>query len=133
MASGSADADKLGAQLEERKKLMYKNGSPIGYKEYYARMVINNHYADTLAYKWATSGKENFSSKDNYAPGSGGGGSLNPYYGAYPPGYGAYPPVRPYIDWYGPSVRWGETYNLGVVTGATSSIIHRFNPYRPVR
>ena len=133
VASGSTDATKLGEQLEERKKLMYKNGSPIGYKEYYARMVTDNKYAHKLAYKWTTSGNESFSSKDNYAPGSGGGGAVNPNSQVPFNGYGAYPPVRPYIDWYGPSVRWGGTYNLGVVTGATSSIIHRFNPYRPVR
>lgn len=127
VASGSPDADKLEAQLKKRKQLMYSNGAPIGYKEYYARMVINNHYADTLAYKWATSGKENFSSKDNYAPGSGGGGSLNPGYGAYPPSYGAYPPVRPYIDWYGPSVRWGGTYDFNTLNGAIYGIGRRFN------
>lgn len=127
VASGSADADKLGAQLEERKKLMYKNGSPIGYKEYYARKVINNHYADTLAYKWATSSKESFSSKDNYAPGSGGGGAVNINSQVPFNGYGAYPPVRPYIDWYGPSVRWGGTYDFNTLNGAIYGIGRRFN------
>ena len=126
VASGSADADKLEAQLKERKSLMYKNGAPIGYKEYYARKVINNHYADTLAYKWATSGKENFSSKDNYAPGSGGGGAVNLNSQVPFNGYGAYPPVRPYIDWYGPSVRWGGTYNFGNLERATFGITSRF-------
>ena len=130
VASGSPDADKLEAQLKERKKLMYSNGAPIGYKEYYARMVINNHYADTLAYKWATSGKENFSSKDNYAPGSGGGGAVNPN-SLFPfNGYGAYPPVRPYIDWYGPSVRWGGTYDFNTLNGAIYGIGRRFNGRR---
>ena len=126
VASGSPDADKLDAQLKERKKLMYSNGAPIGYKEYYARMVINNHYADTLAYKWATSGKENFSSKDNYTPGSGGGGAVN--FNSQVPfnGYRAYPPVRPYIDWYGPSVRWGGTYNFGTLGSAAFGITSRF-------
>lgn len=130
VASGSADADKLEAQLKERKNLMYKNGSPIGYKEYYARKVINNHYADTLAYKWATSGKENFSSKDNYAPGSGGGGAVNLNSQVPFNGYGAYPPVRPYIDWYGPSVRWGGTYDFNTLNGAIYGIGRRFNGRR---
>ena len=130
VASGSTDATTLGEQLEERKKLMYKNGSPIGYKEYYARMVINNHYADTLAYKWATSGKENFSSKDNYAPGSGGGGAVNLNSQVPFNGYGAYPPVRPYIDWYGPSVRWGGTYSADILNGAIYGIGRRFNGRR---
>lgn len=130
VASGSSDADKLAAQLKERQKLMYKNGAPIGYKEYYARMVINNHYADTLAYKWATSGKENFSSKDNYAPGSGGGGAVNINSQVPFNGYGAYPPVRPYIDWYGPSVRWGGTYDFNTLNGAIYGIGRRFNGRR---
>lgn len=130
VASGSSDADKLGAQLEERKKLMYKNGSPINYKEYYARMITNNHYAGTLAYKWTTSGNESFSSKDNYAPGSGGGGAVN--FNSQVPfnGYGAYPPVRPYIDWYGPSVRWGGTYSADILNGAIYGIGRRFNGRR---
>ena len=130
VASGSPDADKLEAQLKKRKKLMYSNGAPIGYKEYYARMVINNHYADTLAYKWATSGKENFSSKDNYAPGSGGGGAVNINSQVPFNGYGAYPPVRPYIDWYGPSVRWGGTYDFNTLNGAIYGIGRRFNGRR---
>lgn len=127
VASGSPDATTLGEQLEKRKELMYKNGSPIGYKEYYARKVINNHYADTLAYKWATSGKENFSSKDNYIPGSGGGGAVNINSQVPFNGYGAYPPVRPYIDWYGPSVRWGGTYDFNTLNGAIYGIGRRFN------
>lgn len=130
VASGSPDADKLEAQLKKRKQLMYSNGAPIGYKEYYARMVINNHYADTLAYKWATSGKENFSSKDNYAPGSGGGGAVNLNSQVPFNGYGAYPPVRPYIDWYGPSVRWGGTYDFNTLNGAIYGIGRRFNGRR---
>ena len=133
LADDDPNKDVIGEQLDARKKLMYKNGSPITYKEYYARMITDNRYAGTLAYKWTTSGNESFSSKDNYAPGSGGGGAVNLNSQVPFNGYGAYPPVRPYIDWYGPSVRWGGTYNLGVVTGATSSIIHRFNPYAPVR
>lgn len=130
VASGSSDADKLDAQLKKRQKLMYSNGAPIGYKEYYARMVINNHYADTLAYTWATSGKENFSSKDNYAPGSGGGGAVNINSQVPFDGYGAYPPVRPYIDWYGPSVRWGGTYDFNTLNGAIYGIGRRFNGRR---
>ena len=130
VASGSPDATKLDEQLKKRKEFMYKNGAPIGYKEYYARKVINNHYADTLAYKWATSGKENFSSKDNYAPGSGGGGAVNLNSQVPFNGYGAYPPVRPYIDWYGPSVRWGGTYDFNTLNGAIYGIGRRFNGRR---
>ena len=48
----SDEAKVLKQKLEVREKLMYKNGSPIDYKEYYARMITNNLYADKLAYDW---------------------------------------------------------------------------------
>ena len=48
----SDEAKVLKQNLEVREKLMYKNGSPIDYKEYYARMVTDNLYADKLAYDW---------------------------------------------------------------------------------
>ena len=48
----SDEAKVLKQKLEVREKFMYKNGSPIDYKEYYARMITNNLYADKLAYDW---------------------------------------------------------------------------------
>ena len=130
LADDDPNKDVIGEQLDARKKLMYKNGSPITYKEYYARMITDNHYAGTLAYKWTTSGNESFSSKDNYAPGSGGGGAVNLNSSVPFNGYGAYPPVRPYIDWYGPSVRWGGTYDFNTLNGAIYGIGRRFNGRR---
>ena len=126
LADDDPNKNVIGEQLDARKKLMYKNGSPITYKEYYARMITDNHYAGTLAYKWTTSGNESFSSKDNYAPGSGGGGAVN--FNSQVPfnGYGAYPPVHPYINWSGPSVRWGGTYNFGTLGSAAFGITSRF-------
>lgn len=50
----SEEARIMGQKLEARRKLMYQNGSPINYKEYYARMITNNLYADKLAYEWHT-------------------------------------------------------------------------------
>ena len=126
LADDDPNKDVIGEQLDARKKLMYKNGSPITYKEYYARMITDNHYAGTLAYKWTTSGNESFSSKDNYAPGSGGGGAVNLNSQVPFNGYGAYPPVRPYINWSGPSVRWGGTYNFGTLGSAAFGITSRF-------
>lgn len=126
LADDDPNKDVIGEQLDARKKLMYKNGSPITYKEYYARMITDNHYAGTLAYKWTTSGNESFSSKDNYAPGSGGGGAVNLNSQVPFNGYGAYPPVRPYINWNGPSVKWGGTYNFSTLEGATFGITSRF-------
>ena len=126
LADDDPNKDVIGEQLDARKKLMYKNGSPITYKEYYARMITDNHYAGTLAYKWTTSGNESFSSKDNYAPGSGGGGAVNINSQVPFNGYGAYPPVHPYINWSGPSVRWGGTYNFGTLGSAAFGITSRF-------
>lgn len=48
------DAKTLRQKLEIRKNFMYNNGSPIDYKEYYARMVTDNLYANKLAYEWRT-------------------------------------------------------------------------------
>lgn len=50
----SDDVKTLKQKLEIRKNFMYNNGSPIDYKEYYARMVTDNLYADKLAYDWRT-------------------------------------------------------------------------------
>ena len=127
LADDDPNKDVIGEQLDARKKLMYKNGSPITYKEYYARMITDNHYAGTLAYKWTTSGNESFSSKDNYTPGSGGGGAVNINSQVPFNGYGAYPQGYPYTNWYGPSVRWGGTYNFGTLNGAIYGISLRFN------
>lgn len=52
--ANSADTKNLKEQLEERERLMYNNGSPISYKEYYTRMVTNELYAKGLAYDWKT-------------------------------------------------------------------------------
>ena len=120
VASGSTDATKLGEQLEERKKLMYKNGSPIGYKEYYARMVTNNKYAHTLAYKWTISGNESFISNDYQGAGAGAAGSIGSGLGT------AYPYMQNTGVWKGPNIRWGGTYNLGVLGNSANSISLRF-------
>jgi hypothetical protein len=53
----SNDTINLKEQLDERNRLMFNNGSPISYKEYYARMVTNELYAQGLAYNWKTTEK----------------------------------------------------------------------------
>lgn len=46
----------LKQQLEFRKKLAYKNGSPItSLEDYYLANIENNAYANNLKYKWVTS------------------------------------------------------------------------------
>lgn len=122
LEDGNPEKEALGQQLEARRKLMYKNGSPINYKEYYARMITDNRYAGTLAYRWTTSGKENFSSKDLQPAGSGGGGSLSPGLGVYPPTY------NPNSFWNGPAVRFTGTYNNSFLNSAIYGINYRFTP-----
>lgn len=122
--NGLADDDPnkavLKDKLDARKKLMYKNGSPISYQEYYARMITDNRYAHTLAYKWATSGNESFKSNDYQGAGSGAGGSLGRGLGT----------TSPYTQntgvWNGPNVRWGGTYNFGVLGNSANNISSRF-------
>ncbi len=50
----SSEYQVINEQLAQRKAILNKNGSPISYKEYYARMVTNNLFADGLAYNWIT-------------------------------------------------------------------------------
>lgn len=61
----SEEARIIGQKLEARRKLMYQNGSPIDYKEYYARMITNNLYADKLAYEWHTDAISSSTSNSN--------------------------------------------------------------------
>lgn len=114
------EKEALKQQLDARKKLMYKNGSPIDYKEYYARMITDNHYASTLAYNWTTSSKDKFISNDYSISGSGASGSL----GSGLSGINA--PFNPYGTWQGPTVKFNGTYNYGILGGATYGIGHRF-------
>uniref|UniRef100_A0AAU8MJW7 Uncharacterized protein n=1 Tax=Geladintestivirus 6 TaxID=3233138 RepID=A0AAU8MJW7_9CAUD len=61
----SKEAKILKQKLNAREKLMYKNGSPIDYKEYYARMITNNLYADKLAYEWHTNATSSSTSRSS--------------------------------------------------------------------
>lgn len=110
----------IGQQLDARKKLMYKNGSPITYKEYYARMITDNKYAHTLAYKWTTSGNESFKSNDYQSAGSGAGGSIGRGLGT----------ASPYMQntgvWKGPNTRWKGTYNINILGTSADNISSRF-------
>ena len=58
----SEETKNLGQKIDARTKIMYKNGSIIDYKEYYARMVTDSLYADGLAYDWKTDNKGGSSS-----------------------------------------------------------------------
>ena len=118
----SDEAKTLGQKLELRRKFMYNNGSPIDYKEYYARMVTDNLYADKLAYDWRTDVetpvvKGNTAQTNTQRTPA---GSPTPYPGAvynYETGL-----------WYGPNVRQ-QTDTEGAQQGvgnATSGITNRF-------
>lgn len=122
LADDDPNKDVIGEQLDARKKLMYKNGSPITYKEYYARMITDNKYAHTLAYKWATSGNESFKSNDYQGAGSGAGGSLGT-------GLGIGLPYNQNTGfWQGPPTRWKGTYNFGILGNSADNISSRFVP-----
>ena len=112
----------LGQKLELRRKFMYNNGSPIDYKEYYARMVTDNLYADKLAYDWHTDVetpviKGNIAQPNTQRIQS---ESPTPYPGAvynYETGLWHSPNVRQQID------TEGAQQGVG---GATSGITNRF-------
>ena len=50
----SSEIATLEQQINERKKLLYKNGSPISYEEFYARMINENLFAKGLSKHWTT-------------------------------------------------------------------------------
>lgn len=107
-------------KLDARKEIMYENQAPISYKKYYAKMVTDNKYAHTLAYKWTTSGNESFKSNDNQSTGSGGGGSFRP-------GVGTSSPYNQNTEvWKGPNTRWKGTYNSGILGNSADNISSRF-------
>lgn len=63
----SEKAKALQQKIDVRSKLMYRNGSKIDYKEYYARMVTDSLFAQGLAYDWrtkSTSGSSSYSITD---------------------------------------------------------------------
>lgn len=63
----SVKAKDLAQKIDVRSKLMYRNGSKIDYKEYYARMVTDSLFAQGLAYDWrtkSTSGSSSYSITD---------------------------------------------------------------------
>lgn len=112
----------IGQQLDARKKLMYKNGVPISYKEYYARMVTDNKYAHTLAYKWTTSGNENFNSNDYQGAGSGAGGSIGTGLGV------GFPYSQNTGFWKGANTRWKNVYSFNLLGSSADNILSRFEP-----
>lgn len=121
----SEEAKILGQKIDARKHLMYRNGSKIDYKEYYARMITDNLFADGLAYDWRTSssgGTSSYSINEHSTGGSPGGRLISDSYfpGArynYETGYWEGANVKQKVD--------TETAQNGVST-SSSNISHRF-------
>jgi hypothetical protein len=83
----SKEAKDLAQKIDQRKHLMYRNGSLIDYKEYYSRMITDSLFAEGLAYDWKTSssgGSSSYSLSDvsGNIGGSGRVTSLTPFPGA---------------------------------------------------
>ena len=102
----SEEAKILGQKIDARKQLMYRNGSKIDYKEYYARMITDSLFADGLAYDWRTSssgGTSSYSISEHSTGGSHGGRPISDSYfqGAkynYETGYWEGVNVRQQVD-----------------------------------
>ena len=121
----SKEAKDLAQKIDQRKHLMYRNGSLIDYKEYYSRMITDSLFAEGLAYDWKTSssgGSSSYSLSDvsGSTGGSGRVTSLTPFQGAkfnYVTG-----------QWEGPLVRQQtdtESAQNGV-SSSSSNITNRF-------
>ena len=83
----SKEAKDLAQKIDQRKHLMYRNGSLIDYKEYYSRMITDSLFAEGLAYDWKTSssgGSSSYSLSDvsGSTGGSGRVTSLSPFPGS---------------------------------------------------
>ena len=122
LSTDDPEKEKLGQQLDARKKLMYKNGAPIGYKEYYARMVTDNRYAHTLGYRWTTTDRGDFESNDYHVTGSGIGRPI----GTVGTSGTAFPQPSPYGLWKGAPVRWKGTYDYSILDAACFRLSSRF-------
>lgn len=108
----------LNDQIEVRQRFTHKNGSSIGYKEYYARMILNNRFAGTLAYDYKTTDTAEYKGND-YQPNITNPNLNNPN-----------PDNEEHIgaghkDWQGPNVRAGS-YTPGETYEYSSSINGRF-------
>ena len=79
----SEEAKILGQKIDARKQLMYRNGSKIDYKEYYARMITDSLFADGLAYDWRTSSSGGTSSYSISESSTGGSHSRRPISDSY--------------------------------------------------
>lgn len=55
----SSEYQTIKEQLAQRNIQLHNNGSLIPYKEYYAKMVTNNLFAQGLAYNWITTKTDN--------------------------------------------------------------------------
>lgn len=109
----------LGEKIAQRNQLMMCNGSPISYKEYYARMITDDLYSQGLAYDWRTDNKGSTSTTDNELSGRGTDAGLTGGLGNYIPGQN--------LLWNGANVRLGMNYNLNVLNGSSYGIVNRFN------
>jgi hypothetical protein len=117
MSNDDLDKETLRQKLEERKKLMYNNGSPISYKEYYTRMITDELYSRGLAYDWRTDNKSSTSITDNETKGTSGAGA-----GAGATNQTPYPTAT----WQGPLVNWGLNYDYNGLYGSQNGILNLY-------
>ena len=123
------EAKILGQKIDARKKLMYRNGSKIDYKEYYARMITDSLYAEGLAYDWRTSSSGGSSSYSINDLSSGSNNNGRPTSNTSFPG-ATYNFVSG--QWEGPSVRQQVNTESAQteVTNSSTNISNRFNKKR---
>lgn len=108
----------LGEKIAQRNQLMMCNGSPISYKEYYARMITDDLYSQGLAYDWRTDNRGSSSMTNNELSRTAGGTTLGGgYQGFVPYNYGT---------WRGPMVGFGLNYNFSNLYNAQNGIVNLY-------
>lgn len=118
MPDDNPDKANLLQKLEQRRQLMYNNGSPISYKEYYTRMVTDDLYSHGLAYDWRTDDRSSSSATDNKLSRTATSTTLGGSYGNTPYNYGT---------WMGPNVQFGLDYNFTPLYNAQNGINSLYN------
>lgn len=113
LADDDPKKQELRDKLDKREQLMYQNGSPISYKEYYARMITDELYSEGLAYDWRVD--SSITSTDNQMTGVSSRTSPGVVGGQTP-----YPVAS--LGWLGPNVQQGSTYNMETVNNSANGI-----------
>lgn len=122
-AANATDPDEkrsLEQMVERREKDFQQNGGDIDYKTFYARMIMDELYANHLAYDWRVHQDDSKTIIENpnalTSNSTRTGGTFNPLTGEFTPTYGTVS---------GPNVEQRKDYDASALNGAVNGIVER--------